>query len=66
MPLIFRQTTIRGIAIAPRSSFDRMNAFLNEHKIRPVIDHVYPFEQAREAYEHLAREAFGKVVIKIA
>ena len=47
-------------------SFDRMNEFLNEHKIRPVIDHVYSFGQAREAYEHLARGAFGKVVIKIA
>jgi NADPH:quinone reductase-like Zn-dependent oxidoreductase len=65
MPLIFRQTTIRGIAVAPRSSFDRMNVFLNEHKIRPVIDKVYPFEQAREAYAHLARGAFGKVVIKV-
>jgi NADPH:quinone reductase-like Zn-dependent oxidoreductase len=65
MPMIFRQTTIRGIAVAPRSSFDRMNAFLNEHDIRPVIDHVYSFEQAREAYEHLARGAFGKVVIRV-
>lgn len=65
MPLIFRQTTIRGIAVAPRSSFDRMNVFLAEHDIRPVIDHVYPFEQAREAYEHLAKGAFGKVVIKV-
>ncbi|MEB0208973.1 NAD(P)-dependent alcohol dehydrogenase, partial [Pseudomonas sp. CCC3.1] len=27
---------------------------------------VYPVDQAREAYEHLARGAFGKVVIKIA
>jgi NADPH:quinone reductase-like Zn-dependent oxidoreductase len=65
MPMIFRQTTIRGIAVAPRSSFDRMNVFLNEHKIRPVIDQVYSFEQAREAYEHLARGAFGKVVIRV-
>jgi D-arabinose 1-dehydrogenase-like Zn-dependent alcohol dehydrogenase len=53
--MLFRQTTIRGIAVAPRSSFDRMNKFLNEHKIRPVIDQVYPFDQARQAYEHLAR-----------
>jgi NADPH:quinone reductase-like Zn-dependent oxidoreductase len=65
MPMIFRQTTIRGIAVAPRSSFDRMNAFLDEHRIRPVIDHVYAFDQAVEAYEHLARGAFGKVVIKV-
>jgi NADPH:quinone reductase-like Zn-dependent oxidoreductase len=65
MPLIFRQTTLRGIAVAPRSSFDRMNAFLNDHEIRPVIDKVYPFEDARQAYEHLSKGAFGKVVIKV-
>lgn len=65
MSLIFRQTTIRGIAVAPRSSFDRMNAFLNENPIKPVIDKVYPFAEARRAYEHLARGALGKVVIKI-
>lgn len=65
MPLIFRQTTIRGIAVAPRSSFDRMNPFLDKHGIRPVIDAVYPFEQAVQAYEHLARGAFGKVVINV-
>lgn len=65
MPMIFRQTTIRGIAVAPRSSFDRMNEFLSEHKIRPIIDHIYSFDQAHEAYEHLAKGAFGKVVIKV-
>lgn len=65
MPLIFRQTTIRGIAVAPRSSFDRMNPFLEKHGIRPVIDKVYAFDQAVQAYEHLARGAFGKVVIKV-
>jgi len=66
MPLIFRQTTLRGIAVAPRSSFDRMNEFLNEHRIRPVIEQTYAFSDARKAFEHLARGAFGKVVIKVA
>lgn len=65
MPLIFRQTTIRGIAVAPRSSLDRMNEFLNQHAISPVIDHVYPFELAREAYEHLSKGACGNVVISV-
>jgi hypothetical protein len=27
---------------------------------------VYPFEQAVQAFEHLARGPFGKVVIKVA
>lgn len=66
MPVIFRQTTIRGIAVAPRTSFERMNPFLDQHGIEPVIDHVYPFDQAVQAFEHLARGPFGKVVIKVA
>lgn len=66
MPLIFRQTTIRGIAVAPRSAFDRMNPFLNQHRIQPVIDKVYHFEEAIQAYQHLARGPFGKVVIQVA
>jgi NADPH:quinone reductase-like Zn-dependent oxidoreductase len=66
MPLIFRQTTIRGIAVAPRTSFDRMNPFLDQHGIRPVIDKIYKFEEAVQAFEHLARGPFGKIVIKVA
>jgi NADPH:quinone reductase-like Zn-dependent oxidoreductase len=42
-----------------------LNDFLNQHAIRPVIDNVYSFEEAPQAYEHLARGAFGKVVIKV-
>ena len=65
MSVIFRQTMIRGICVAPRSSFDRMNPFLDEHRIKPVIDKVYGFDEAIQAYEHLARGPFGKVVIKV-
>ncbi|WP_409077885.1 hypothetical protein [Pseudomonas sp. N3-W] len=52
MSLIFRQTTIRDIAVAPPTSFYRMNEFLNEHTILPVIDKTYSFEDARKAFEH--------------
>jgi NADPH:quinone reductase-like Zn-dependent oxidoreductase len=65
MPVIFRQTTIRGIAVAPRSSFERMNVLLDLHKIKPVIDRVYSFDEAVLAFEHLSRGPFGKVVIRI-
>ncbi len=65
MPLLFRQMTIRGIAVGHRASFERMNIFLNQHNIKPVIDKVYPFIDAREAYQHLSRGPFGKVVINV-
>ncbi|AID27205.1 zinc-dependent alcohol dehydrogenase family protein [Salmonella bongori] len=66
MPVIFRQMTIRGIAVAPRTSFDRMNPFLARHHINPEIERVYPFEEAVQAFHHLSRGAFGKIVIKVA
>lgn len=42
-----------------------MNEFLNKHEKHPVIDKVYGFDEAREAYQHLARGAFGKIVIRV-
>jgi len=42
-----------------------MNPFLNEHNIKPVIEKVYRFNEAIEAFKHLSRGAFGKIVIKI-
>lgn len=65
MPLFFRQTTIRGIAVGHRRSFERMIDFLDIHQVKPVIDKVYAFGEAREAFAHLSRGPFGKVVIKI-
>jgi len=65
MQLIFRRTRLQGIAVAPRSSFERMIQFLDKHPIKPVIDHVYAFDEALQAYEHLSRGPFGKVVIKV-
>ncbi|HEX9051522.1 MAG TPA: NAD(P)-dependent alcohol dehydrogenase [Anaeromyxobacter sp.] len=34
--------------------------------LRPVVDRVFPFERAREAYEHLRSGAhFGKIVVSV-
>jgi NADPH:quinone reductase-like Zn-dependent oxidoreductase len=39
---------------------------LKSERVRPVIDKVFPFEQAKEALEYLAqRRAKGKVVVRI-
>lgn len=65
LPLMFRKTLIRGSSVGHRAAFEAMNRFLAEHAIRPVIDSVYPFDDAIPAFEHLARGPFGKVVIRI-
>lgn len=46
-----------------------MNRLLSLHPevTRPVIDKVFPFEEALRAYEYLESQAHvGKVVIKVA
>jgi len=45
---------------------ENIGDLLNAGHIRPVIDKVFPFEQAKEALEYLALgRAKGKVVVKI-
>ncbi|MFE9406552.1 NAD(P)-dependent alcohol dehydrogenase [Streptomyces sp. NPDC006530] len=56
--------TIRTVAVGSRAQFIAMNAFIEEHRIRPVIDRTFAFEDAVDAYWHYAIGApFGKVVI---
>ena len=39
---------------------------IEEEKIKPIIDKVYPFSDGIEAFTHLASgRAKGKIVIKI-
>jgi NADPH:quinone reductase-like Zn-dependent oxidoreductase len=65
LPLIFKQTRIQGMAVGHREAFETMKVFLEEHKIQPVIDTVYPFGQAIQAFRHLEKGAFGKIVIQV-
>lgn len=66
MSLLYSQVAIRGIAVGHRRAFKDMNTFIEHNDLRPVIDTVYAFEDAHEAYRHLARGAFGKIVIRVA
>jgi NADPH:quinone reductase-like Zn-dependent oxidoreductase len=65
MRVIFKQTKIQGIAVGHRTAFEEMNKAFDQFNIKPVIDTIYPFEKAIDAYKHLARGPFGKIVIKV-
>ena len=65
MQVIFKQIRVQGICVGHLSAFEEMNKAFDQYQIKPVIEKVYPFEQAIEAYKHLAKGAFGKIVIKI-
>lgn len=64
---LFNVVRISGIYVGSRAMFERLNDFLTEHQIRPVVDRVFSFDDAIAAYEYLkSGNHFGKVVIRIA
>jgi len=46
--------------------FEAMNRAVEANAIKPVIDKVFPFAEAKAAYHHMASGAhFGKIVIRV-
>ncbi|MFI6479983.1 NAD(P)-dependent alcohol dehydrogenase [Nonomuraea sp. NPDC050663] len=58
--------SVRAVAVGSRAQFEAMNRVIEVGGIRPVVDRVFGFEQAVEAYRYYGEgRAFGKVVIRI-
>lgn len=56
---------LRGIYVGSRQMFEAMNRAIALHRINPVIDRVFGFEEAKDAYRHLQSGSHvGKVVIR--
>lgn len=66
MALLHANATVSGIYVGSRANFEAMNAFIEQHRIRPVIDRLYALDEAAAAYQRMAAgEHFGKIVIKL-
>lgn len=64
LPAVMKAIRIQGIFVGSREMFEAMNRAVALHRIRPVIDKVFPLDAAKEAYRHLESGShFGKVVI---
>ncbi|WP_338468334.1 NAD(P)-dependent alcohol dehydrogenase [Novosphingobium sp. ZN18A2] len=62
--LMFKGASIRGIFVGSKGMAERLNAFVDAHGIKPVVDRAFPIEDARAAWDYQASPAlFGKVVI---
>ncbi|MGL5941537.1 MAG: zinc-dependent alcohol dehydrogenase family protein [Waterburya sp.] len=60
----FNQLRIQGIYVGNRQMFEEMNAAISLHRLKPIVDQVVPFSEAKKAYELLeSGKHFGKIVI---
>lgn len=64
--LMMKSGAMIGIGVGSRAMFEDMNRAIEVNKIKPVVDKVFSFDQAAEAYRcQAAGDFLGKVVITI-
>jgi NADPH:quinone reductase-like Zn-dependent oxidoreductase len=66
--LIFaRRANVQGISVGSMQMFEALGRAMAASGIKPVIDKMFPFDEARAGYQHMASGAhFGKIVIRVA
>jgi NADPH:quinone reductase-like Zn-dependent oxidoreductase len=65
LEILYRRVVVRGIPIGSRESFEHMNRAVALHRMRPVVDRVFPWMEARTALQYLREgKHFGKIVLK--
>ena len=63
---LMEQIRVQGVFVGNRERFESMNRAIEQHQLRPAVSRVFPWEEARQAFEHLASgEHFGKICIRI-
>ena len=66
IPILMRGVRVQGVLVGSRAHFEALNRAIEAHGLRPVVDRVFPFDEAREAFEHLAAgRHLGKVCLRI-
>jgi len=64
MPLMLKGASLRGIFVGSATMARELNAFIDMHQLKPVVDRVFDFSEAKAAYAYQSSGAlFGKVVI---
>lgn len=64
--IFFKQLNILGTTMGTEKEFEDMVRFVEENKIVPVIDKVFPLEEAEQALRYMdSGQQFGKIVLKI-
>ena len=64
--IFWKQLTICGSTMGNNEEFAAMLKLVNDQKIVPVVDSVFPLADAQTAIEKMSRgEQFGKIVLKV-
>ncbi|NMF66182.1 zinc-dependent alcohol dehydrogenase family protein [Brasilonema octagenarum] len=63
--ILHKGITVQGIYVGSRAMFEAMNKGIALHGIKPIVDRVFPVEEARQALEYMESGAhFGKIALR--
>lgn len=63
--LIGNGAKLQGVSVGSRDMFEAMCRAIKQHRIRPVVDKVFPWTEVRAAFEAMrGGEHFGKIVLE--
>jgi len=66
LPILRKSLSVRGIYVGSADMQRQLHRALEVNEIHPVIDRIFPFDQAKEAYAYMkSARHFGKIVIRI-
>ncbi|PYS92302.1 MAG: NAD(P)-dependent alcohol dehydrogenase, partial [Acidobacteria bacterium] len=64
VPIFMKAIRLQGIFIGSKTMFEAMNRAVGFHKLAPVVDRVFPFDELPDALRYMKSGAhFGKIVI---
>lgn len=64
IPVLMKSLRLQGVYVGSREMFEDMNTAMEVNEIKPVIDRVFPFEEAKEALQLMEGAShFGKIVV---
>lgn len=62
--IITRQVRLQGVTVGNRDGFEAMMRAIQQHKLKPVVDRTFAFEELKDAMAYLKSGVqFGKVCI---
>ncbi len=65
VPVLMRNLRLQGVVVGSREGFEAMNRALAAARLVPVVDRVFPFAEARAAFELMAAGGhFGKICLR--
>jgi NADPH:quinone reductase-like Zn-dependent oxidoreductase len=65
-PILMRRLHVAGVFVDSRAEFEKMNRFIEEREIKPIISRKFTFDQLPDAFRLMESGGhFGKIVVEL-